>query len=292
MRAGKLKSFTLSFFLTFFVMSSVSAVSIAWLSIDSSVKNAAADNNYTAPYMPKDTESLSILIAGCSLRVLPAERFTLIKYDPVSEHIAVMGIPGEMSATVGTRTSTLTDMYDYGGIGMAKTAVENTFGIRINRTARIETAGIINIVDHFGGILYDLKNQIRYDHAATGIHVSLEPGRQILDGRRTAAFLHHVPDDDRIHAVNQKAEFTAEFIRQIISVISNNNYESTFNMILKNHDGNMGIYDFMMRRAGLFYLAENKKLEITAVKISGKYNSLGEFLIDISNLPQMAIMFK
>lgn len=230
-----IKSFTLAFILLFGI-----GVLVVTTLIQSQ-EPATVQTNTTVQqrYQPGEDEVLNILLMLCKNRSDIADTYILLQINAYENSVAIARIPADLQSTVNVRTDSIAGLYDYGSIEMAKKGVENLFFIEINRTIRIDDAGLITLVDYLGGMEWNVDEQIIYQDA-NGEELILQPGRQTIDGRRFCALM--------------RSDYAVEALCSLADQRCNESLvgrlESFLSLLGTNTDTDLTAYDFEYFRKG------------------------------------------
>jgi len=159
---------------------------------------------------------------------------------------------------------------------MAVLAVENLFNIEIDRYIRMDVNSTARLVDHFGGIVYELKREIIYRNTRHNISIELIPGLQSFDGIRFAATMRY-GGDNSTEVINWQANLLSEFFTQSF-IADNSLIFSEFFEIILSLDGNFRRFDFLTRKNNFVGMIENDSLNINVINTDGFINENGLFM--------------
>jgi polyisoprenyl-teichoic acid--peptidoglycan teichoic acid transferase len=85
----------------------------------------------------------------------------------------------------------------YGGAPLAQEAVKEALdGVKIDRYVRVDTAGLIALVDALGGVEVDVPKPMRYVDKTQKLDIDLQPGRQVLNGIQAEGFARFRHDEE------------------------------------------------------------------------------------------------
>ncbi|RZL08784.1 MAG: transporter substrate-binding domain-containing protein, partial [Pedobacter sp.] len=77
----------------------------------------------------------------------------------------------------------------YGGPELVKKTIDNWLGIHIDDYALFNTFGVVQFVDLFGGVDFNIPKRMKYTDNSAKLHIDLYPGMQHLDGMKVHNFL-------------------------------------------------------------------------------------------------------
>lgn len=75
------------------------------------------------------------------------------------------------------------------GINFLSDLIEEVFAIYIDDYIAIETDGFREVVDFFGGVVIDVPIYMHYEDPTQDLYIHLEPGLQLLDGKKAEDFV-------------------------------------------------------------------------------------------------------
>ena len=207
-------------------------------------------------YTPDSKDAFKLLLIYCREESKPPVSYTVLDFNPADAEISLINIPVDTSVTVNTRTDTLNGHYDYAGSSNAKLAVSNILLSDVDRYARIDDNGLINIIDAFGGI------EEVFSAAYTGKKVTIPVGNHILSGKTVISLLNEE---------NSVFRSFEDFLKKWIDSKSRKDFESKadylFTVFVNNADTDITQFDFASHKKALRYFlqTENKKISIKKV---------------------------
>ncbi|MFZ5814794.1 MAG: LCP family protein [Bacillota bacterium] len=89
--------------------------------------------------------------------------------------------------------------YTYGGPELAKQTVSELLGLPVDHYVKINLQAFRTLVDMIGGVPYEVEQPMRYEDPYDGLVIDLQPGYQVLDGRKAeqyVRFRHDAIGDD------------------------------------------------------------------------------------------------
>lgn len=207
-------------------------------------------------YTPDSEDAFKMLLIYCREKSEPPLCYTVVDFNPSDASINLINIPTDIKVTVNTRTDTLNGHYDYAGCENAKYAASNILLSDIDRYARIDGNGLMNIIDAFGGI------EGVFPEAFTGERVSLPVGRHLLSGKTVLNLL------EEENSVFRSFE---DFFKKWLEEKSKGDIEPKgdylFTVFVNNADTDVTQFDFASHKKAIRYFlqSENKKIKIKKV---------------------------
>ena len=100
--------------------------------------------------------------------------------------------------------------------------LENSLCVKIDRYVIMDTSAFSSMIDAVGGIEYDVPFDMHYDDPFQGLHIHIEAGRQLLDGKKAEQFIRYragyaTGDIGRTAA---RGDFLREMITQVKEKLS------------------------------------------------------------------------
>lgn len=242
-----------------------------------------SDQNIKVPveesYLPQTADSQNILVIGCPKRGESASFFLLLRFNSMKNRCEILSIPPETPSTVNIKTMTLADHYDYGGTDYAVMAAENLFLIHIQHYIRIDTSGIVTLVDFFGGMEAKLPHEIETEQ------YQFPSGIQRLDGARTASLL---LDGD----IALNTSLTAQFIEQCLTSSLTDKKTSFYNIIFNDCDTDYTSLDLANLSRPIEEFLKQTEEKTNQLSLEGEYAGEGsQFMPDKSSVNEIRELF-
>lgn len=228
-------------------------------------------------YIPKKEESMNLLLIGCEEIHLAPKMMMVITYNAVEGELMLTPLPPSAVATVGVREDTLSGHYDYEGIRGGVNAVKSLLVTDIDRYARLDKAGIADLIDFLGGIECELKAGVvcTYEDGSTEV---LSRGKQLLDGRRAAALMlcnsaqYSSTEDEyeKNSLILRQGELSSRLLRQRMNSRLCGKLPDLIQAFFYNAETNLNQYDFAIRQKGLDKLLDEHRLTIVLNSLKGE----------------------
>ncbi|MEK7433632.1 MAG: LCP family protein [Cyanobacteriota bacterium] len=104
-----------------------------------------------------------------------------------------------------------------GGAKLLKETIENNFNLKIDDYILINTSGVVEFVDLFGGIDFNIPKRMRYNDYSANLFIDLYPGFQHLDGKKVHDLLRFRNDAlGDFNRVKREQEVIKAIISQIL----------------------------------------------------------------------------
>ena len=137
-------------------------------------------------------DRLNILIAGCDRTSGLADVIMLLSVDEQNGSASVLQIPRDTYAeyTSGSYKKLNGAYGALGAEGFCK-FLSHSLGIEIDKYLIMSPDAVVGVVDALGGVEIYLEESMRYSDPEQGLYISLDAGRQTLDGKRAEQFIRY-----------------------------------------------------------------------------------------------------
>jgi polyisoprenyl-teichoic acid--peptidoglycan teichoic acid transferase len=146
-------------------------------------------------------QPLTVLIVGTDIRfdgnnkpIMDGDGRTdtimLVRFDPVHSKINILSIPRDTYTLVpGYGMTKINAAHVYGGIPLARQAVTELTGIKIDHYLEVSPLVITKMVDLLGGVQIEVEKDMYYTDRAQGLFINLKQGWQKLDGKKAHEYI-------------------------------------------------------------------------------------------------------
>ena len=134
----------------------------------------------------------NILVGGCDRTSGLTDVIIILSIDEKSGSASLMQIPRDTYAEYTTGSyKKLNGAYGALGAQGLCDFLSGSLGISIDRYLMMSPDALVEIVDALGGVEIYLEEPMRYSDPAQGLYISLDAGRQTLDGKRAEQFIRY-----------------------------------------------------------------------------------------------------
>jgi LCP family protein required for cell wall assembly len=110
-------------------------------------------------------------------------------------HMALVSLPRDTRISVpGHGDHKLNAAYALGGPALTRQTVEQAAGVTVDHTVVVNSTGLAALVDALGGARVTVPQRMDYDDTAQDLHIHLQPGERLLDGRQAVGFVRYRSD--------------------------------------------------------------------------------------------------
>lgn len=179
----------LSFLITFAIAFPISTIILTNIQ-NASLEETQTDyqTNKTEYVIPKE-QDINLLFILDNKNQSSSDVFSLIKLSPHDNTVSLTVIDQNVTTTVGVKTASLNQFLETSGNNTAKQAIENLMNISADRFISTDDNGAAELINYLSGVEITLNEDITYSN------ITLNKGRQLLDGSRFVALLHAKPQE-------------------------------------------------------------------------------------------------
>lgn len=148
-----------------------------------------------------------------------SDTIMVINLNRSQNRISILSIPRDTRIELPKVGYTkINHAYAIGDYKLVKSTVSRFLQIPIKYYIVVDLQGVKNIVDQIGGVPVDIKNRLYYVDRAGDLYIDFKPGRQILDGKKTIAYLRYRQyKNGDIGRIKKQQEFVKSLADRIIS---------------------------------------------------------------------------
>ncbi|MFN8577061.1 MAG: LCP family protein [Candidatus Sericytochromatia bacterium] len=155
----------------------------------------------------------------------------------------------------------------FGGPELVKRTIDNWLGIHIDDYALVNTFGIVQFVDLFGGVDFNVPKRMKYNDFSAKLFIDIYPGMQHLDGKKVHDFLRFRHDGmGDLNRVARQQEILKAMVPQILKPLNIIKIPKAVRIINSNMETNIS--------TGKFLFLANKALQMTNLKDSISMHTL------------------
>ncbi|MGE5549620.1 MAG: LCP family protein [Bacteroidota bacterium] len=119
----------------------------------------------------------------------------LASCDPARNAVTILSIPRDTLVEMpGKGRERINMAHVYGGLPLTRLMVERLTGLRVDKYLAVDFRAFEELVDLMGGIEVEVDKRMFYEDKAQGLHIDLQKGRQVLNGRQALGFVRYRRD--------------------------------------------------------------------------------------------------
>lgn len=178
-----------------------------------------------------------------------ADTIFVVMYDPKAENIAMLSVPRDTRVRIkGAGWDKINHSFNYGGAKATVNTLENFLGIHIDYYVLVDFNAFENMVDAIGGVELDVEKRMYYEDpwdGETGFIIDLQPGKQILDGKKAIQYVRYRDEEGDIGRVDRQQHFIDAAYQKMLSPDMFKALPELAEITYKAVDTNMSIMDML-----------------------------------------------
>lgn len=193
-----------------------------------------------------------------------------LKYNVETGKIGMMSIPRDTSIVSNPTLSSvykINYMYQSKGIMSLVNQVENMLDINIDYYLVFDASMLKEMIDAIGGVEVDVPIRMKYDDGSQDLHIDLQPGKQVLNGKQAEGFVRFRHNNDMtvgypmgdVQRTEVQQDFIKSFISQVLSAKNISKIPDLINIGLKNTETNI------TAREATKYITDASKIDISGM---------------------------
>lgn len=151
---------------------------------------------FTLPFMPRRQNILLLGVDSNGSHTDPwtgtrSDTIVLLNIDPKTHSVNAVSVPRDSKVYLPDSygIQKINAAHALGGVRLTKETIEEALGIKIDRYIIISDEAVKRIVDALGGVPIYVEKRMSYDDYSGGLHVHLNKGLHVLDGRNAVGYL-------------------------------------------------------------------------------------------------------
>lgn len=189
-----------------------------------------------ALYLLLPPAPMTVLVLGIDSRPgegrqTRADSIMLVGIDPARLRVSLLSIPRDLSVEAPgygwqrfNVVHALGEMErDGGGPVLLADAVEDSFGVKVDRFVRLDFDGFVKLIDAVGGITIDVERRIEdvnYPTEDYGVQtIRFEPGVQHMDGARALKYARTRYTDDDYRRAERQQQVVSALLGKLVNPV-------------------------------------------------------------------------
>lgn len=244
-----------------------------------------ADGTKTQSTKKKDV--INALVCGINENL--TDTMIYVKYDVNSGKIAMMSIPRDTYVTndycIGHK---LNAIYRGKNVVPLVEEIQDLLDVKIDYYLIFDTEMVHELVDAVGGVEIDVPMRMKYDDPTQDLHIDLQKGLQVLNGKQAEMFVRFRHNNDMtvgysmgdLDRTKVQQTFIKAFAKTALSASNITKYPELINIALEHTDTNVTV------REALKYATDATKIDVenivslTAPGEAKYIDNLSYFLLD------------
>ena len=174
----------------------------------------------------RDAKKFSLLVLGLDEpdRINPdlprrSDTILLANVDLTTKMVTGVSIPRDTRVRLDDGNWTkINSAYSEDGVEGTRQIVKEITGVRADYYVVVDTASTAKLVDMVGGVRIDVDKRMKYDDNWGQLHINLQPGIQMLNGKQATGYLRfrHDPTGD-LARIKRQQMFVRAMARRLVS---------------------------------------------------------------------------
>lgn len=235
----------------------------------------------------KKKEVINALVCGINENL--TDTMIYVSYNVKTGKIAMMSIP---------RDTYVNNEYCYGhklnSIYRGKNIVplveeiQELINVKIDYYLIFDTKVVHEIVDAIGGVEVEVPMQMKYDDPSQDLHIDLQKGVQVLNGKQAEMFVRFRHNNDMtvgyamgdLDRTKVQQTFIKAFIKTALSPSNILKYKELLNIALNNTDTNVTVREALKYATDAAKIDVENIISLTAPGSAEYIDSLSYFILD------------
>lgn len=226
------------------------------------------ENDNFRNYKAKQEDSCTILFILDLNETDGQDTFMLLRTMPIVNTFACVPIANSTLSSYENTTDTVGNIYLKNGINGIKTAVENTFSIKVDKYIKLNEQSFQKICDILGGVNYYIPNDVK----------GFNRGQMFMSSKQIQDLITHYEfnDDDRCYIVGS---VITSMLSQAMGERVAENLDTSFDALINIMDTDVTTIDYKKGKKAIQYMF-NSDDYISQFKIpDGSYNAQNQFVV-------------
>jgi len=280
---GRAKIFILSFVVSLLVIGFMVVFLLFQLFVPPVQVRPSAPVNPSTVYLPGVQDRLTLLVA---VEGQTTDTFVLLGFYPDIGYMPVMTLPRQL----GLGDTTLQQLYRSRGIEPTRLALEENFGLTVDRTAAIPGSNFAGLLNRVGSV--DFRLPVRLNDSASGLVLAV--GLHQFDGSKTLTLMNcqNWPggEGQRCGVVSS---LLTEAVDQHLPLVLGDRAESLFKTAVNGCTSTtLSLLDYETYLPAARFMARLEVSPGQALELSGSYNGSGIFMPDTAGVDLLHNTYK
>lgn len=180
----------------------------------------AASPPLQSPAPSEPAKPVYVLVLGVDERPEdPGRSDTIFVIRAGDGQVRALSIPRDTLVDMGEfGEGKVNSAFTYGGPELAKKTVSELLGLPVEHYVKVNLNGFRTMVDLIGGVPFEVERAMQYEDPYDGLVIDLEPGYQVLDGRKAEQYVRFRHDEigDDLGRIHRQQEFLKAAARQAL----------------------------------------------------------------------------
>lgn len=151
---------------------------------------------FDLPFLPRRQNVLLLGVDSNGSKTDPwtgtrSDTIVLLNIDPKTRSVNAISVPRDSKVYLpgDFGVQKINAAHALGGINLTKRTVEEALGVKIDRYIVVSDEAVKRLVDALGGVPIYVEKRMNYDDYSGQLHVHLNKGLNVLDGKNAVGYL-------------------------------------------------------------------------------------------------------
>ena len=126
----------------------------------------------------------TILLSGLDQSGGGSDTNLLMRFDVPDQRVDLVSLPRDTLLHHEWYSNKLNYAYASGGVELLRSEIENLLGIPVDYYVTVDLKGFVALIDHLGGVDFDVPADMDYDDPAQDLHIHFAKGPCHLSGQQ------------------------------------------------------------------------------------------------------------
>lgn len=152
--------------------------------------------SFSLPFMPKRQNILLLGVDSNGSKTDPwtgtrSDTIVLLNIDPKTHSVKALSVPRDSKVYLADDygIQKINAAHALGGVRLTKQTIEDVLGVKVDKYIVVSDDAVRNLVDALGGVPIYVEKKMSYDDYSGGLHVHLNKGEHLLNGKTAVGYL-------------------------------------------------------------------------------------------------------
>ncbi len=207
-----------------------------------------------------------------------SDTMLLVQFQPQAGKVQALSLPRDTLVEIpGYGRDKLNAANAYGGPALAAQTVNQLLAgdVSFDRYVRIDTHGLIQLVDALGGVEVNIAKPMHYRDRTQKLTIDFEPGKQRLAGQKLQEYLRFRNDElGDIGRVQRQQAVLKEMKAQLLNPTTILRMPQILHVAQQNLDTNLSMAEIL---ALLGFMQSNQGFKLQTTMLPGRFSRPGEY---------------
>lgn len=243
---------------------------------------------FSLPFMPRKQNILLLGVDSNGSQTDPwkgtrSDTIVLLNIDPKTHSVNAISVPRDSKVYLPNDfgVQKINAAHAFGGVNLTKQTVEETLGVKVDRYFVVSDEAVKQLVDTLGGVPIYVEKRMNYDDFSGKLHVHLDKGVHILNGKEAVGYLRFRHDGlGDIGRTQRQQWFLKGLLEKIQTPQSISKIPAMVNIAQKYVKTDLSLYE-MSQYAALAKSFDTSKIEVATLPGSpNKKGSISYWILD------------